>query len=570
MSYPILKLGQDHPFFRGVGQGINLFNEGVEAMYKPQTLSEKLKKNRLYNKYYGEDIESQIGERNSNAKLRDQMAQWFGPTAQSNIDQIYQATIPTALSNNLHTNAQTAGLDFTNKLNNDWQTLEDKRNSIINNAKADVNNMIPSNQVTDNKYNPYTESYNPTTVENIPATGPIAPLNNADNQAIQQNKIQQQAFDYLTRNNIEANGANIDKAMKIVASQQLPPDTYAQAQQNNAPMQSANPASVTEYIKNLGGITGQQGGMSLAPQQQQLFIPSSQNLSSLRQGNQQVAQMPSQMPAKFDSNASLNQINQQQAAITARLNKNKPVVETPEEKEEREVRTDARKEKGREDLAAKKVNMAEYKKIGEETKTIADAARATKKHLADFVSAYRKAPQLVKGPLGGMLPKGTDKNAQEMDRASAEMMVTSSKAAFGNRMALAEFKHMGDVKPNRQMSEETINRIASYVPLAADRAMEQQEFMNKCKENGISATAASVAWGKYDNEKPIYDFTTDKPIEKNIGKWREYLPSKEEENSANSANSGMVTVRAPNGQLGNIPSDKVEAFLSAHPGSVRQ
>jgi hypothetical protein len=520
-------------------------------MFAPFTLAQELKKMQQFNKYYPEDMESTFRNRDASTAYTNTQNQWFGPTAQSHIDLINQGQIPNYQANTAHTGAETEGLNFTNKLNNKWQTLEDKKNSIINNAKADVNNMGPSPQ--SNNYGDTADSWKSMS----PEMYDVFYDTNQKMDAAHPSRI--------------ANLPTPEEFKKYKASNTYPSISQGLAQQNtpsqNFQVNSFDPNATLDQMANMGLAPQNTPGMSRAPQS---FVPVAQNLNSLRQDTQSAAQMPAQMPAQFDSNARLNQINQQQAAIAARLNKNKPVAETPQEKEERDVRTDARKEKGREDLAAKKVNMAEYKKIGEETKTIADAARATKKHLADFVSAYRKAPQLVKGPLGGMLPKGADKNAQEMDRASAEMMVSSSKAAFGNRMALAEFKHMGDVKPNRQMSEETINRIASYVPLAADRAMEQQEFMDKCKENGISATAASVAWSKYDNEKPIYDFTTDKPIEKNIGKWREYLPSKEEENSANSANSGMVTVRAPNGQLGNIPSDKVEAFLSAHPGSVRQ
>lgn len=294
MSYPILNLGQDHPFFRGVGQGVHLVNEGIEAMYKPQTLSEKLKTARLYNKYYGQDMESQIGNRNAQTDYTKTQNQWFGPTAQSNIDWIYKGQIPQAIAHAGQLNAQSSGQRLENNFFRN--TFGGDNDNTIN---PSPNYSAPDNvRLTGNRYNPYPESYNPTTVQDIPATGPIAPLNNADKQAMQQNKIQQQAFDYLTKNNVEATGANIDKAMKIVASQQLAPDTYAQAQQNNAPMQSANPASVTEYIKNLGGITGQQGGMSMAPQQRQPFVPSSQNLSSLRQGDQQAAQMPEQTPAQ--------------------------------------------------------------------------------------------------------------------------------------------------------------------------------------------------------------------------------------------------------------------------------
>jgi len=507
-NYPLLHLSQTHPLLSGMGQGLNLFQEGLKTAYMPRTLKEELKKMQQFNQYYPEDIQSQIGNRNSHSRLQDQMAQWFGPTAQSHIDLINQGQIPNYQANTAHTGAETTGLDFTNKLNSRWQALED--------AKADVNNMGPSPQ--GNKYNPYPESYNPTTVENIPATGPIAPLNNADKQAMQQNKIQQQAFDYLTKNNVEVTGPNLAKAIELASSQRL-------SQPQNPQMGNFDPNATLDQMANMGLATQNNPNMSRTPQP---FVPVAQSLGMKQQGNQSPAQMPAQIPAQFDSNARLNQINQQQAAIAARLGKGRIGAETSEQKMAREEN----KENLKEEHAIKKEDRTVYRKLSENANKVAKDAKMMTTLVGQFEDAYGKTK--FKGPVKGMVPgKLSDANARLADNAAMNMQSIAAKMLGASKLTNYELKFAGNLKLNREMGKEDTRVLADFMKAKTNRIEEEQRFLNNAKEKGLPPEKAQQLWNEYDNEKPVYDFENRKTNKQNLGRSNEYLNPNKEENKEN-------------------------------------
>lgn len=467
--FPIMSIEQANPGLWRARQYGEIDRQNREAMFAPFTLAQELKKMQQFNKYYPEDMESTFRNRDASTAYTKTQNQWFGPTAQSNIDWIYKGQIPQAIAHTGQLNAQSLGQRLENNFFRN--TFGGDNDSTIN---PSPNYSAPDNvRLTGNRYNPYPESYNPTTVENIPATGPTAPLNNADKQAMQQNKIQQQAFDYLTRNNVEATGANIDKAMKIVASQQLAPDTYAQAQQNNAPMQSANPASVTEYIKNLGGITGQQGGMSMAPQQRQPFVPSSQNLSSLRQGDQQVAQIPEQTPVQTtaqNSPMSLTDKMQKYADFQA-MKKGQPLPSMEAE-----------------NAAKKELAVEGVKEFIKTTKNYSEQGKSAAEALPKLQNLENALDKLPPALANSWVPEGIkkmtgNKEVQTAIKAGADLMMGELKPMFGGlgQIRVAELNMLANGTPGHGMTNSAAKEVIGQVRTALEIKEKQGIMSNKLR-----------------------------------------------------------------------------------------
>lgn len=109
------------------------YREGLTTSYLPRTLQEELLKAQLANKYYGPDIESQIGLRgaqgnlaNANAYLHQQQGNWVAPQAQANIGNL---------------NASSSHYGYQNRLLGE-QIRELNRSNTANAQLDDINRRI--------------------------------------------------------------------------------------------------------------------------------------------------------------------------------------------------------------------------------------------------------------------------------------------------------------------------------------------------------------------------------------------------------------------------------------------
>lgn len=498
--FPIMSIEQANPGLWRARQQGEIDRQNREAMFAPFTLAQELKKMQQFNQYYPEEIQAQNRSKNAYADLIGEQSRMYAPNILSEISHRGMQSQHLGAQNSL-LGEQTAGLQHTNNLNNRWQALED--------AKYDVNNMMPSAQ--GNNSNSVLSSWTDLAPDVYASAHEINEQqdHNSPNYVPNLPSPLEQRKQYEQRGSIN------------VAPTAYPTitDTYAQAQQNNAPMQSANPGSVSEYMKNLGGITGQQGDMSMAPQQQP-FVPSPQNLNSLRQGAQSAAQMPAQMPAQFDPNARLNQINQQQAAIAARLGKGRVGAETLEQKMAREEN----KENLKEEHAIKKEDRNVYRKLSENANKVAKDAKMMTTLVGQFEDAYGKTK--FKGPVKGMIPgKLSDANARLADNAAMNMQSIAAKMLGASKLTNYELKFAGNLKLNREMGKEDTRVLADFMKAKTNRIEEEQRFLNNAKEKNISPEKAEQLWNEYDNDMPVYNFESRKVNKQNLGRSNEYLNS---------------------------------------------
>jgi len=553
--FPIMSIEQANPGLWRARQYGEIDRQNREAMFAPFTLAQELKKMQQFNQYYPEEIQAQNRSKNAYADLIDEQSRMYAPNILSEISHRGMQSQHLGAQNAL-LGEQTAGLQYNNNLNNRWQALED--------AKYDVNNMTPSTQGSNSnsmlsswtdlapdiyasahEINEQQDHNSPNYVPNLPS-----PL--------------EQRKQYEQRGSVN------------VAPTAYPTitDTYAQAQQNNAPMQSANPGSVSEYMKNLG-LTGQQGDMSMAPQQDQPFVPSPQNLNSLRQGAQSAAQMPAQMPAQFDPNARLNQINQQQAAIAARLGKGRVGAESPQEKMDRTL-----------DLEKNKQDIKAYEKINEGAASRAASASDAITQLDILKEASSKLNPIERGPYKGKLPAFSEA-AQVYDKTSAALQKAVMDGMKGQgQMSKAKMEFIEKIKPNRNMDKAASERIGDTLKAMAERSLEEQPFFTLAQKSGLNHKEAQSLWTLYNKERPEYDAKRQAPIDGNLNKYNEYLNQNALEAalrgkpydprgtqnknialkevkgaSSNAKNDDMVTVMASNGQRGSIPRSKLDEAL---------
>ena len=85
-----------------------------------------------------------------------------------------------------------------------------------------------------------------------------------------------------------------------------------------------------------------------------------------------------------------------------------------------------------------------------------------------------------------------------------------------------------------------------------------------------------VLWNEYENDKPVYNFETRSINKNNLNSYADYLtpealnkvtnPSMQ----ANAQTPEMVQVIAPNGQVGNIPRDKLDEALKLGLPSIKE
>lgn len=536
--FPIMSIEQANPGLWRARQYGEIDRQNREAMFAPFTLAQELKKMQQFNQYYPEEVQSQNRSRNAYADLIGEQSRMYAPNILSEISHRGMQSQHLGAQNAL-LGEQTAGLQHTNNLNNRWQALED--------AKYDVNNMMPSTQGSYNQGND-SNSILSSWVDLAPDVYASAHEINEQQDHNSPNYVPNLPSPLEQRKQYEQRmSTNVSPSAYPTIT-----DTYTQAQQNNAPIQSANPVSVTEYMKNLG-LVGNKGDMSTVPQQGQSFVPSPQNLNSFRQSAQSAAQMPAQMPAQFDSNARLNQINQQQAAIAARLGKGRVGAETIEQKMAREEN----KENLKEEHAIKKEDRNVYRKLSENANKVAKDAKMMTTLVSQFEDAYGKTK--FKGPIKGMIPgKLSDANARLADNAAMNMQSIAAKMLGASKLTNYELKFAGNLKLNREMGREDTRVLADFMKAKTNRIEEEQRFLNSAKEKNISPEKAQQLWNEYDNDMPVYNFESRKVNKQNLGKSNEYLnPDKQ----TMTQEGGMVSIALPDGSEGEIPRSKLDEAL---------
>lgn len=335
-----------------------------EAMFAPFTLAEKLKKMQQFNKYYPEDMESTFRGRDANTDYIKTQNQWFGPTAQSHIDQIYQGIIPTAQANVAKAGAETEGLQHTNRLNTRISELL-KANENLNNfgSSGDTSTTQPSVQPSVQPSNSYapTNSFTPSS---FTPRNNFTPSNNSmpkidasqftgglqmsvpqyeklyEHYSMQANNPEYQkalkvmpsppVYKQMLSGEISSNPADAEGYRNFVQqhqerqqpnqgqssnadgydnSQMYPSIEEARKQQNEFLQSNGNETTLSQ-LESLGLNKPLRQGMSVAPGQGRGFEPSSQSINMLQNGinpqaqqqEQQQQFQPTKMSAQLPEN----------------------------------------------------------------------------------------------------------------------------------------------------------------------------------------------------------------------------------------------------------------------------
>lgn len=214
--------------------------------------------------------------------------------------------------------------------------------------------------------------------------------------------------------------------------------------------------------------------------------------------------------------------------------------------------------------------------------TAQDASDMTN-YLNQFNQAYKKSSYT--GPLAGSAPSsgltslpfaiGQDLTPEQTaDSAAQNMQALVLKLMHTNKLTNYELQFARNLKLNRNMTPGTVDQVGDFLGAKTTRLKEQQNFLNASRAQGIDAQTAQDLWQRYNNDRPVYDFASNKVNSQYKGSWSDYLKP----NMIAAVKQGMPSSVAPGGQGGqggaSAPSDADIQFTAQKygisPAQVKQ
>lgn len=177
---------------------------------------------------------------------------------------------------------------------------------------------------------------------------------------------------------------------------------------------------------------------------------------------------------------------------------------------------------------------------------------------------------------------------QQADNASQELKASVAKAIVNSgHVTNQDYQMLDRMKPNREMTPQTAQMVTDYYRGKLGRILEQQQFMNAAKNQGVDVQTAQTLWDNYNNYvAPIFDFNKNKLNSYPQNNWKSMLSAQKiqaaqqgnlpsgninlQQNSniqsgsvnpsANQSQSQIIRV-VKNGNYVNIPADKLNIAL---------
>lgn len=192
--------------------------------------------------------------------------------------------------------------------------------------------------------------------------------------------------------------------------------------------------------------------------------------------------------------------------------------------------------KGAETAAA--TGVKQFNNAQNSANTSADLANQISNLVDQFQTNYKKTNFI--GPILGRGPAMTAE-AQATDNASQNMAALKAKLIAGGRVTNYEMQYINSLKPNRQMAPETAQMTSDFLKQKSIRIGEEQPFLTAAKNQGIDAQTASNLWQMYNNQRPVYNFSTSSPNTQFQKSWNDYLTPQ----AINAAQQGKNYVPMP-------------------------
>lgn len=186
---------------------------------------------------------------------------------------------------------------------------------------------------------------------------------------------------------------------------------------------------------------------------------------------------------------------------------------------------------------------------------LSNDATAMKQFIDQFSSAYDKSK--LKGTVLGNVPSSgiasipyaaaakaagsSLSNEQLADNAAQNMQSLLVKLMRTNKLTNYELQFTGGLKLSRKLDPKTVNTLQNFLTAKSDRLNEHEDFLQSARDNGLSYPQAEAQWTRYENEKPIFDFTNNKVNQENAEAWNNYLtPGYTEKTKPSSPSGGGV------------------------------
>ncbi len=176
----------------------------------------------------------------------------------------------------------------------------------------------------------------------------------------------------------------------------------------------------------------------------------------------------------------------------------------------------------------------------------ANDATTMNKYIDQFNDAYGKSTykgvRLGTMPTRGLFaPPGNLQNEVNADNAAQNMQAIMVKLLGSGKITNQELGFAGNLKINRAMPQQSVQELSDFMKAKNNQIMEQQQFLNAAKNQGVDVQTANTLWNRYINQRPVYDFQSRSANDNFQGSYNDYLTPQ----AVNAARSGQAYVPIP-------------------------
>lgn len=164
-------------------------------------------------------------------------------------------------------------------------------------------------------------------------------------------------------------------------------------------------------------------------------------------------------------------------------------------------------------------------------KLISNAAEAGNQaanmsYALDSMGANRKKLlPIEKGAAFGRVP-AISNAAQGYDLAVSQLNNVYARALQSGHITDKDYAYYKQSHPGRELNDQSFDTYHDFNSRLAKRMTEQGAFYAAAQKAGITPQIYQNLYTKYLNERPVYDYEHDKPLDSNLNSWKDYLNPK--------------------------------------------
>lgn len=113
-------------------------------------------------------------------------------------------------------------------------------------------------------------------------------------------------------------------------------------------------------------------------------------------------------------------------------------------------------------------------------------------------------------------------NEQLADTYAGNLQAALGKSLFPQRLTDSDLNFIKGLKVNRAMDSGAVNELTPQIAALQQRTQQESNFYSKAREAGIDPKTAQNNWTQYNNDNPIFDPKTGKPISYNPNLYNSY------------------------------------------------